>query len=82
MVYRSKALQDLFGSKQTSPYDTASDIAKLKTEVARLKLKVEELTGERGKNPAVRANEAWVTKAKELVQQYIANNSWINPWGG
>jgi len=57
MDYKSKTLQTIFAKRTQAQQQggyTAAEFAKLKIEVERLKRKVEELTGERGDNPAVR----------------------------
>ena len=43
--------------KPKPPGSDANELARLRQEVERLKRKVEELTGERGNNPAVRKSD-------------------------
>ena len=52
--FKSKTLQAIQANKAKQEGVTASEIAKMRIEIDRLKRKVEELTGERGDNPAVR----------------------------
>ena len=53
--FKSKTLQAIQANKAKQDGVTASEIAKMRIEIERLKRKVEELTGERGDNPAIRA---------------------------
>lgn len=57
MVYKSKAMQAIQANKAQREGAAAAEIAKMRLELERLKRKVEELTGERGTNPAVRKAE-------------------------
>jgi hypothetical protein len=52
--FKSKTLQAVQANKAKQDGVSASEIAKMRVEIDRLKRKVEELTGERGDNPAVR----------------------------
>lgn len=52
--FKSKTLQAIQANKAKQDGVAASEIAKMRIEIERLKRKVEELTGERGDNPAVR----------------------------
>ena len=63
--FKSKTLQAIQANKAKQDGVTASEIAKMRIEIDRLKRKVEELTGERGDNPAIRAKSLSdaVTKA-------------------
>lgn len=94
MVYKSKALQNIYGSSSRTEVNNASDIAKLKREVERLTLKVEQLTGERGDNSAVRSKEPRVViinsidldqmaKLDAVLRAYTAPSSTFdNPFWG
>lgn len=53
--FKSKTLQAIQANKAKQDGVAASEIAKMRIEIERLKRKVEELTGERGDNPAIRA---------------------------
>lgn len=67
MVYRSQALQKIFGNESRLEQSNAADITRLRKQVETLTYKLQELTGERGDNPAVRANETWVKQAKNFL---------------
>lgn len=57
MDYKSKTLQALAAKRAQNAQQggyTAAEFAKMKLELEQIKRKVEELTGERGENPAVR----------------------------